>query len=179
MTHLKGRSIAGLSSDSERRIKMKRSILVVIIIASMMIAVSCVRGTEETKASPVVSAAPASENTEQLITRKEGEWVAAILGKDIVAIDRLLADDFIGTTNDQTYSKEEAIADVKSGNHESLSLDNIEVRVFGDAAVATMGQNEKSQHGKEDFSGRYLFTNVWVKRDGQWRAVASHGSRIR
>jgi ketosteroid isomerase-like protein len=158
---------------------MKRSILVVVVIASMMTAVSCAKGTEETKASPVVSAAPASENVEQVITQKEREWVAAILQKDTAAIDRLIADDFSGTTNDQSYSKEEAIADVKSGTHESLDLDNIEVRVFGDAAVATMGQNEKSQHGKEDFSGRYLFTNVWVKRNGQWQAVASHGSRIR
>jgi ketosteroid isomerase-like protein len=145
----------------------------------MMTAVSCASGTEETKASPVVTAAPGSENVEQLIAQKEREWVAAILQKDSSAIDRLIADDFSGTTNDQTYSKEEAIADVKSGTHESLDLDNIEVRVFGDTAVATMGQNEKSRHGSEDFSGRYLFTNVWVKRNGQWQAVASHGSRIR
>jgi hypothetical protein len=42
-----------------------------------------------------------------------------------------------------------------------------------------MDQSEKSRHGSDDFSGHYLFTNVWVKRNGQWQAVASHGSRLR
>ena len=26
-------------------------------------------------------------------------------------------------------------------------------------------------------SGHYHFTNVWVKRDGRWQVVASHGTR--
>jgi hypothetical protein len=42
-----------------------------------------------------------------------------------------------------------------------------------------MEQTEESTHGTEDFSGQRLFTDVWVKRDGQWRAVASIGSRVR
>src|SRR6516225_11731743 len=91
-------------------------------------------------------------------------------------INRLLADDFSGTTDDQIYSKADAIEDVKSGTHESLDLDNIKVRLFGDTAVVTMGQNEKSRHGNTDFTGHYLFTDVWAKKNGQWFAVASHGS---
>jgi hypothetical protein len=94
-------------------------------------------------------------------------------------INRLLADDFSGTTDDQIYSKADAIEDVKNGTHESLDLDNIKVRLFGDAAVVTMGQNEKSRHGNQDFSGHYLFTDVWVKKNGQWFAITSHGSRVR
>jgi ketosteroid isomerase-like protein len=158
---------------------MKRSIFVVLVIASMTAGVSCTSSTEETRTTPVISAPAASENATQVITNLEHEWVTAILEKDTAAIDRLLADDFSGTTNDQTYSKEEAIADAKTGTHESLGLDSIDVRVFGDTAVVTMGQNEKSSHDTEDFSGRYRFTNVWVRTNGVWRAVASHGSRIR
>lgn len=158
---------------------MKQSIFLVLVIASMFTAVSCNSSTVATKAAPVMSAAASPENTVQLITHMEHDWVTAILTKDEATIDTLLADDFKGTTNDQTYSKEEAIADVKTGAHEALDIDNIDVRVFGDTAVVTLGQDEKSKHDNEDFSGRYLFTNVWVKRDGQWRAVASHGSRIR
>ena len=40
-------------------------------------------------------------------------------------------------------------------------------------------EDEKSRHGDEDFSGQYLFTDVWAKKNGQWIAVASHGSRLR
>ena len=157
---------------------MRRTAFVLLIIVSTFMFGACT-ASPESKAAPILSPSPNTEDIQQTITRLEREWVAAILAKDTTAIDRLLAADFVGTTNDQKYFKEDAIADVKTGTHESLELNDIEVRVFGSTAIATMSQNEKSRHGNEDFSGKYLFTDVWVKTDGQWRAVSSHGSRIR
>ena len=105
--------------------------------------------------------------------------MTAILAKDTATIDRLLSDDFVGTTDDRRYAKQQAVDDVKEGTHELLVLDDVQVRVFGDTAIVDVDQTEKSRHGAEDFSGTYMFTNVWVKRNGEWKAVASHGSRIR
>jgi hypothetical protein len=51
------------------------------------------------------------------------------------------------------------------------------VNVFGDTAVSFTSQEEKSKYDGKDSSGHYHFTDVWVKRDGKWQAVASHGSR--
>jgi ketosteroid isomerase-like protein len=158
---------------------MKKTAFVLLVIVSAFMGAACAGPPEASNAAPVVSPASNAGDTQQMITRLEREWVAAILAKDTAAIERLLADDFVGTTNDQKYFKEDAVADVKTGTHESLELNDIEVRVFGDTAIATMSQNEKSRHEKEDFSGKYLFTNVWVKTGGEWRAVASHGSRVR
>lgn len=160
---------------------MKRSIFIAAAVALMFIVAACSanNGPGSPASAATVSAAPAQENTDQVITRLEHEWVAAIVKKDAAAIDRLLADDFSGTTEDTIYSKADAIEDVKTGTHESLDLDNIKVRIFGDTAVVTMDQNEKSRHGDTDFSGHYLFTDVWARKNGQWVAVASHGSRHR
>jgi ketosteroid isomerase-like protein len=157
---------------------MKRTAFVLMVIVSTFLVAAC-GASPESKAAPVVSPAANTEDVQLAITRLEREWVSAILAKDTAAIDRLLAADFVGTTNDQKYFKDDAIKDVKTGAHESLELNDIEVRVFGNTAIATMSQDEKSRHGNEDFSGKYLFTDVWVKTDGQWRAVSSHGSRIR
>jgi ketosteroid isomerase-like protein len=157
---------------------MKKAVFISLVIVSTFMVVAC-GASSESKAAPVVSPASNTEDVQQTVTRLEREWVSAILAKDTAAIDRLLAADFVGTTNDQKYFKDDAIRDVKTGIHESLELNDIEVRVFGNTAIATMSQNEKSRHGNEDFSGQYLFTDVWVKTDGQWRAVSSHGSRIR
>jgi ketosteroid isomerase-like protein len=157
---------------------MKRAAFISLVIVSIFMVAAC-GANSESKAAPVVSPAANADDVQQTITRQEREWVSAILAKDTAAIDRLLAADFVGTTNDQKYFKDDAIKDVKTGTHESLELKDIEVRVFGNTAIATMSQNEKSKHGNEDFSGQYLFTDVWVKTDGQWRAVSSHGSRIR
>lgn len=158
---------------------MRKIACVLAVIVSTFLTAACAGSPVESKAAPAISPAANSDDTKQVITRLEREWVAAILAKDTAMIDRLLADDFVGTTNDQKYFKDDAIEDVQTGMHESLELNNIDIRVFGNTAIATMSQDEKSRHVKEDFSGKYLFTNVWVKTDGQWRAVASHGSRIR
>jgi ketosteroid isomerase-like protein len=151
----------------------------VLVVISAFLAAACAGSPQESKAAPAIFPAANAEDTPQVITQLEHEWVAAILAKDTATIDRLLAADFIGTTNNQKYFKDDAIEDVRTGTHESLELNDIDVRVFGNVAIATMSQDEKSKHAKEDFSGKYLFTNVWVKTDSQWHAVASHGSRIR
>jgi ketosteroid isomerase-like protein len=152
--------------------------LVLLLIVAAFLFAACT-ASPESRAAPSVSPAGNTEDIQQTITRLEHEWVAAILAKDPAAIDRLLAADFVGTTNDQKYFKDDAIADVKTGTHESVELNDLEVRVFGNTAIATMSQNEKSRHGNEDFNGKYLFTDVWVRTNGQWHAVSSHGSRIR
>ena len=158
---------------------MQRLLLMTAGAAFILFTVSCSGGSSPPSPSPGPSVSAAAEDTTKAITDLENEWVTAIVKKDTGTINRLLADDFSGTTDDQIYSKADAIEDVKSGTHESLDLDNIKVRLFGDTAVVTMGQNEKSRHGNTDFSGHYLFTDVWAKKNGQWFAVASHGSRVR
>jgi ketosteroid isomerase-like protein len=49
----------------------------------------------------------------------------------------------------------------------------------GDVAVAFASQQEKSRYGSADhLSGHYHYTNVWLKKDGRWQVVSSHGSRF-
>ena len=111
----------------------------------------------------------------------EQAWVYAILQNNISVLDRVMADDFSGVSpNGQRYTKEEAIADVRSGAYavENMKLDNVKVRIVGDAAIVTYYQNEKSKYGDEDCSGRYVFTDVWVNRNDDWQVIASHGTPV-
>jgi hypothetical protein len=157
-----------------------KSLLMLAGVTSMFFIASCSGGNTQPNVSNAPALSAGAESTDQAITNLENQWVGAIVKKDTATIDRLLADDFSGTTDDQIYSKADAIEDVKTGTHESLELDNMKVRLFGDTtAVVTMGQTEKSRHGDKDFSGHYLFTDVWARKNGQWIAVASHGSRVR
>jgi len=59
-----------------------------------------------------------------------------------------------------------------------VSIDGIKVRVFGDTAVVTYGQTEKSQYKGKDSSGRTMWTDIFVKRNGKWQLVANHSSRV-
>jgi hypothetical protein len=134
-------------------------------------------GERSTTPAPVSSA---GGDAAAMVTQLEREWVNAIVQKDVATIERLLAPDFTGTTGDVRYGKAEAINDVKTGLHSTLDIEDVDARAYGDdTVVVTFDQQERSKHGDEDFSGHYLFTNVWVKQGGHWVAVASHGNRIR
>jgi ketosteroid isomerase-like protein len=115
-----------------------------------------------------------------VITRLEGEWVKAIVKKDGDALDRLLAGDFSGTSSTaHNYTKAMAIGELKSDKYvvTSMELDEISVNPYGNVAVAFSSQKETSRYDGKDTSAHYHFTDVWVKKDGRWQAVASHGTR--
>lgn len=58
------------------------------------------------------------------------------------------------------------------------NLDEVSVNVYGDTAVSFTSQKEKSTYEGKDTSGPYHFTDTWVKKDGKWQVVASHGTRF-
>ena len=167
---------------------MKRYILGVVVLISAF-ATSAWTPAAQNAASPLRTAtvsrfdptSPAGKNAEAAISQLERDWASAIVKKDAAALDRLLADEFNGTSpTAHTFPKAIALGEVKSGKYvvASMELDEISVNVYGDVAVAFTSQNEKSQYAGKDTSGHYHFTDVWAKKDGRWQVVASHGSRF-
>jgi ketosteroid isomerase-like protein len=151
-------------------------------LAMALVLASCSPATPPP--APAADAAPdrlTSAEAEAQVTKLEHDWVAAIVKKDAAAIEALLADDFNGTSpTAHVYPKSLAIEDLRNGNLvvESMVLDEVAVNTYGDVAVAFTSQEEKSRYGDIDTSGHYHYTNVWLRRDGRWQVVASHGSRF-
>jgi ketosteroid isomerase-like protein len=160
---------------------MKRALLILIIflVAGVW---SCAGSQKDPASSPVMNAtASSTEDVEGTITHLERDWAAAIVNKDVAALGRLLADDFNGTSpTAHTFPKSTAIDDLKSGKYSvyMMVLDEISVNVYGNAAVSFTSQEEKSTYAGKETSGHYHFTDVWIKKDGRWQVVASHGSRF-
>ncbi len=161
---------------------MKRALLILIVFSAAVAVSSCSAAKETSPSSPVINATPSStEDVEGTITRLERDWAAAIVSKDLAVLDRLLADDFNGTSpTAHTFPKSTAIGELKSGKYavDSMDLDEISVNVYGNTAVSFTSQEEKSTYAGKDTSGHYHFTDVWIKKDGRWQVVASHGSRF-
>ena len=162
---------------------MKRQAMALTAIVSVLTGVSCAQGVPanaDPQASTAVSAVVPNEDVAATITQLERDWVAAIVKKDAPTIDRLLAEDFTGTSpTAHLYTKKIALDDLARGTYvvEAMDLDEVSVNSYGDFAVAFASQQEKSKYAGKDVGGHYHYTNVWVKKDGQWQVVTSHGSR--
>jgi hypothetical protein len=52
------------------------------------------------------------------------------------------------------------------------------VRIFGNTAVVTGSDTEKSMENGKDTTGKYVWTDVFVKQNGKWRAVASQSTKL-
>jgi mRNA-degrading endonuclease RelE of RelBE toxin-antitoxin system len=132
----------------------------------------------------VIAQTPAqskSGSVEQELIKLEKDWANALVKADLAFIEGTLADDYISTDSEGSVgTKNQEIATLKSGDYVLIStvLDNFKVHVYGDAAVYSGRSTDKAQFKGKDISGRYQWTDTWVKRGGCWQCVASHGSRI-
>lgn len=120
---------------------------------------------------------------EQELMRMERDWSAAFLRNDVSVIDRILADDFIGTDGRGLMSdKAQEIEDARSAgaNHRILSevIDDFKIRIYGDAAIVNARATEKVLANEKEFTIQYRRTDVYVKRNGRWQCVSFHGSRV-
>ena len=164
---------------------MSRHVNLLIAAGVALAASSCTPATvvDETAAMFGTGARPAATDTKEVeaaVTQLERDWVAAIVRKDAAVLDRLLAEEFAGVSpTAHYYDKGMAIDDLTAGTYqvESMALDEVSVNPYGDVAVAFASQQEKSRYAGTDLSGHYHYTNVWVRRDGRWQVVASHGTR--
>lgn len=111
----------------------------------------------------------------------ENDWTEAQKTKNVAKLAEILADEWMGIGPDgKTSDKAKALADLKApGNSvESVEMGPLQVRIFGNTAVVTGSDTEKSMDNGKDSSGRYIWTDVFVKQQGKWRAVASHDSKM-
>ena len=163
---------------------MKRSLLMMVITVIMMSVSSCATSPETATSSPTPSAtsAPVStENVEQAVTKLENERVPALLRNDTAFIERVYADDYVVTgANGVVRTRAQVVADIKSGVQkiESITNDDVKVRVYGDTAVVTGRTTQKGEFKGQPSISPVLFTRVYARRGGQWQLVANHSSII-
>jgi hypothetical protein len=118
---------------------------------------------------------------EQEVTRLEREVGEAITRRDLAALDRLIADDFLNTNpRGQVMTKQEAIASLTEADYELESICNeeVRVRVFDEVAVATGVGTAKGRYRGQEAVGRCPYLRVWVRRHGRWQAVAAQATSL-
>jgi ketosteroid isomerase-like protein len=138
-------------------------------------------GGQETKVNQQPDFTAVTSDDEHTLKQLEQDWLDAYREGDAEKMSRILADDFVGRWGDgSTQTKEEQLKAIRNGEekHSSNHLDECNVRVYGDTAVVTGLQSEQSVLEGRDGSGTYSYTDVFVKRHGQWQVVASETKHV-
>jgi ketosteroid isomerase-like protein len=111
---------------------------------------------------------------EEELVEAEKEFTDAIAKNDLEAIERFVTDDWIIINADGgIINKERFLGVIKSGTltHEMMESDDMRVRVYGDSAVVSALTRSKGKFMGQDFTTHERSTDVFVRRDGQWRCV--------
>ena len=129
-------------------------------------------------ASPIFSLAADTgpANDEQQIRKIEQEWLDAILKRDATYLQKIEARDFRVTgPSGRTLNKEEDIKETASGEtvFETMKIEELKVRLYGETAIANGVASVTSRRQGKEESGRYAWTDVFVKMNGEWKAVSA------
>jgi ketosteroid isomerase-like protein len=108
-------------------------------------------------------------------------WADAERDGDAVTTDRLLTEDFIGIGPIGFQLPKQAWLHRQTGgdlHYDTLNLDEITTRQYGDCAVITARWNARGTAQGHPLPEATRATLVTVKADGEWRLATIHFSFI-
>lgn len=115
------------------------------------------------------------EAIEQRLARA---WVE----RDRATIDAILAPEWSVTDGSgQVLTKQQVMQESFASTDrrvDRMVIDEVKVRLYGDVAVATGRTEAAGSYRGTSVSVVLRFTDVFVRRNGTWQAVASHGSTV-
>ena len=118
---------------------------------------------------------------EEQVRELDQRWVAAEVAGDAAAFDALTVDDFtmVGPAG-FVLDKAQSLGRYRGGGfvtHE-LSWDDVQVRVYGDAAVSIGVHTQRAEFQGNPADGRFRGTHIAVRTGGRWRLAGMHLSPI-
>jgi hypothetical protein len=116
---------------------------------------------------------------ELYIKDSESKWAESLANGDTASVNKILADDFIGTGSDGgRYTKQEALDWIIAPtsfihNH----LDSVKVIFYGNMAIARGSETWERRSGNV-LKGQYVWTDTWLLRNDKWQIVAAQDNTV-
>lgn len=118
---------------------------------------------------------------QQALKEIQHQWADARLKRDSSFATQIEADNFTVVWPDgQIINKQD---DVKSYEADGavfseFKITDLDVRFYGETAIVVGQGSIKGHTPTKDLSGRYVWTDTFVKRNGAWKAVASQVTSV-
>jgi ketosteroid isomerase-like protein len=151
--------------------------LVVLTVAFLAFS----RGQDSKRSNPIAERGV----TEGVLAREVREvkrlYDVAQLKNDASWFERTFAEDYVWIGPDGVVvPKAEYVRDLESHDltWESVEAKDMEVRVYGDTAIATGRFFGKGHLKGKLLDERQRFTSVLIKRNGRWQIITEHCSKL-
>ena len=112
-------------------------------------------------------------SVEDKLIQLDKAWTSAELKGDKKTVEALIADDYVGTTQQGEIEDKAAYLAGVAPNADMVKSDDYRVLIYGNTAIMT---HRGTVEGVRNI--QFRSTHVWMKRGGKWQIVAHHGSRI-
>jgi Domain of unknown function (DUF4440) len=125
--------------------------------------------------------APTAQDDRKQLEDIQSQLAQAWITRDRSTLERLLAPEWMVTHTDGRLStKEEVLRDFDTGANCLLDghIDDIKVRLFEGFAIVNGRTHARGEYHGHAYDVTLRFTDVFVRRNQDWQAVASHASRI-
>ena len=117
--------------------------------------------------------------TQVELTALYQQWMQAVKEKDMQTLERILGAEYVYTASEQgRFPREGWLRGVSVYDIESFAFPAIDVRQYGDTAVAIVSYTQEAIYQGTRRSGNFLITDVWVHRDDRWQVVARSSIRM-
>jgi predicted house-cleaning NTP pyrophosphatase (Maf/HAM1 superfamily) len=116
------------------------------------------------------------EEARRYIEQSEEQWATSVATSDSSVVQRILADDVVWVFDGRILNKAQAVTEAAQGPGPFLSnrANSITIRFFGDStAVAQGSETWTMRKDSAQTTGRFVWTDTWVRRNGQWQIVAA------
>ncbi len=116
------------------------------------------------------------------VEKLEETWRMAQLDGDVVAMDKLLSDDYVGITmNGQVVTKMQQLDRIRNRNTvlTRIELDDVKVKLIGQTAIVTSRAEVDGTSDGATMHGTYRYTRVYSRQpSGTWRITSFEATRV-
>ncbi len=127
------------------------------------------------------------KNDKEQLLALEYKWLKAEFSLDTAYLSTLMDDSFMSISASGISNKHEELLDYYNTISQRLKdsifidsfrLENAIVNLYGNTAVVTFVVHTFRKDKGVPVQRKTRFYDVWIKRNGKWKAIASQGTRV-
>jgi hypothetical protein len=153
-----------------------------IFIAGVIIYLTACSSSDASKTANI-----ANNNIKEELLSLERKWLEAEFALDTAFISTLMDSTFIDISADGIHDKQQALKgmydNISAMRNDSIFLDSLKfedviVNLYENIAVIALGTHSFKKDKGRPVEKRMRFYDVWINRNGKWKAVSSQGTLI-